>query len=362
MGHIWEGSQVERAGPPATAEPLEADILIAGAGPAGAALALALAGRHRVVMAGRQPAGAWPHGETLPGAARAVLRDLGHLAAFEAEAHLPSLGRISAWGGAEVERTDGFRDPHGAGWRLDRTRFDTGLIDAAIARGCRFEPSGMVENVRRENASWRVRFVGGLEVRCRFVVDATGRRAALARRLGAHQTRLDQLVSVYARLPQDTKSDLDGFSTVLSQPDGWWYRAALPGNECLVAFHTDRDLVGTVRASCHSLTGTPIRQERKAAWTGRLSAFGGPSWAAIGDAACSFDPLSSQGLFNALHGAIQLSRAIDDGFDIRGYATGLETVWARFLQHRSAYYSAEQRWNHAPFWQRRHMPAKHEAT
>ncbi|MFM7346999.1 MAG: NAD(P)-binding protein [Tagaea sp.] len=61
----------------------DADAIVVGAGPAGAALARRLAGRARVLLLERpargedRPAAAWRIGESLPGAAATLLRRSG---------------------------------------------------------------------------------------------------------------------------------------------------------------------------------------------------------------------------------------------------------------------------------------------
>ena len=70
-------------------------------------------------------------GETLPGAAGPLLRDLGLLAGFRARNYPRSLGRASIWGSGELVRADSFTDPQGPGWRLDRGDFEAWLVAEA---------------------------------------------------------------------------------------------------------------------------------------------------------------------------------------------------------------------------------------
>ena len=75
-----------------------------------------------------------------------------------------------------------------------------------------------------------------------------------------------------------------------------------------------------------------------------------------------FDPLSSQGLFNALYGALQLAPAIAAGLAgdrraISDYAGRLGSIWAAYRRHYGAYYRLERRWPNRAFWRRRHRPS-----
>jgi flavin-dependent dehydrogenase len=364
----------------------EADVVIVGAGPAGAALAYNLARAHglQVLVLEREAEPRFRIGETLPGAAGPLLRDLGLAAGFDVRAYPSSLGRAAVWGSDELVRADSFRDPQGVGWRLDRRDFEAWLADEAHRAGARVIRSCRLTAIRRTGRSalpWAVTFAtphGDTQpVAARFLVDATGRRAAIARGLGATVLRLDRLVCSYAAYPAGAATDLDGFSVVEAAPQGWFYGARLPSGARLVAYHTDSDLIasnswrrdfadrvaGAVIARAFHLPGEeaspPPRLARVAAWSGRSSACAGDDWAAVGDAACCFDPLSSQGLFNTLYGALKLAPAIaaalaGDRRALGDYARRIDNVWAAYRGHYRAYYRLERRWPDQAFWRRRH--------
>lgn len=365
----------------------QVDVLVAGAGPAGAALAIALknalanAGPIDVLLVECAPPAA-RFGETLPGAASALLRRLGVFDAFERAGHPQSLGQASVWGSSHLDWRDAFTDPQGPGWRLDRERFDAALVDAAVSRGCRLlRPATVLDLQRDDNAAWpwRVRLGAGSaparDVQCRFVVDATGRRAALARRLGVARERSDALVCDGLVVPQTDANDLDGFALVEAVRHGWFYSARLAGGERLIAWHGDFDLAPhgaqenasllaaaarTQAVSRFVNVAAPVRRiARVAAWSARSAASTGPGWAAVGDAACCFDPLSSQGLFNALYGGVRLGAAVaawlGTGAEapLTGYAHEIDAVWSAYRAHHRRYHASEPRWADQPFWQRR---------
>ncbi len=325
-------------------------------------------------------------GETLPGAAGPLLRDLGLLTGFSAHSYPRSLGRASIWGSGELVRADSFTDPQGPGWRLDRRDFDAWLVDEAQRAGARVVSSCRLTAIRRTDQSsrpWAISFASPHSktqtVAARFLVDATGRRAAIARRLGATAIRIDRLVCSYAVHPAGPPTDLDGFSVVEAAPHGWFYGARLPSGARLVAYHTDSDLTSRSswrREFADMVTGTVIAHTfhlldeeapspplaRVAAWSGYSSACTGDNWAAVGDAACCFDPLSSQGLFNAFYGALRLAPAIaaalvGDRRALGDYARRLGSIWAAYRRHYGAYYRLERRWPDRTFWRRRHALA-----
>jgi 2-polyprenyl-6-methoxyphenol hydroxylase-like FAD-dependent oxidoreductase len=367
------------------------DALIIGAGPAGAALAIALSRppmRWRVALVERRAAHAETApehaGQTLPGAARRLLVALGVWHGFVEDAHPASLGQLSCWGQAQPERRDAFVDPQGGAWRIYRARFEQRLLTEAQAQGCTLLQPARVSGFARDAAgadAWQVQLAPSRTLRCRWLVDASGRRATIARQLGARVMHLDRLVCDLLRLEpidghaHDT-NDLDGFSLVEARPDGWCYGSALPASGAmpggrLVACYSDpapgtrgpRDAAALLAA----LQGQPLMGRfvqhhraagllrRRAAGSASLCPPAGTGWAAVGDAAASFDPLSSQGLFHALYSALRLADALQHG-TLPAYSRELAAVWQAYRRHRQAYYATETRWPATPFWASRRSP------
>jgi flavin-dependent dehydrogenase len=84
----------------------------------------------------------------------------------------------------------------------------------------------------------------------------------------------------------------------------------------------------------------------------------GDGWLAAGDAALSFDPLSSQGLFNALYtglaSAEATERALSGDFSgVSDYVAKLAEIDTVYQRNLTAWYELERRWSNQEFWQRR---------
>lgn len=91
----------------------------------------------------------------------------------------------------------------------------------------------------------------------------------------------------------------------------------------------------------------------------------GTAWLAVGDAAISFDPLSSQGLFNALFTGLMAAEAADsrlEGYQLSfsEYRQTMRGVAEAYRQNLASCYMAEARWPEAPFWQRRRPTTLHD--
>jgi flavin-dependent dehydrogenase len=95
-----------------------------------------------------------------------------------------------------------------------------------------------------------------------------------------------------------------------------------------------------------------------AAGTARLSSPAGTGWLAVGDAAATFDPISSQGILTALltgqAAGRTVARALDG--DRRAPLEYLE-LWHAIIddyeRERTRCYGAEHRFPASPFWDRR---------
>ena len=345
------------------------DVVIAGAGPAGAIAACVLARRgRRVLLIDAVDANELKVGEALPGAAARLLRSLEMPTPDAHGPHARIGGNLSAWGSDELVAADFMRQPDGLGWRLDRTRFDADLRAAAVDAGSTYR-SRRVVAIQREHGAWRLQFDdGGAEV-ARWIIDATGRPAAIARRAGAKRLRDARLIALYA-VGTPARDFALNRTVIEAASDGWWYAARLPPGRVIAGFHTlhqnatrllcDDD--GWRRALADTRHVGPLLANASfeppralEACGARLDRFSGDGWIACGDAALSFDPISGQGIFSALHGGMSAAEAVGDVLDDERqkfdlYAERLENIRRFYVARCRAVYRSERRWPDAPFW------------
>ena len=357
----------------------DAEVLIVGVGPAGATAAINLAPSRRVLLVDSKAQVMPRIGESLVPAARRLLADMGLLDSFLAQGHEPWYGNRAVWGGPEPLEVDCLRDPDGHGWHLDRARFEQWLRDTAATRGAELLTPATVERLERDGRRWHVRLKtadGPRVIAADLLIDAGGRAAPVARRLGVRVEARDRLVCVWM-YGRDGRDGGRGLTYVEAARDGWWYTAPLPASRRVLAFHTDADLpslrkvreehglvecasaVEQLSALLADVSFTPETESgTTAAHSAVLAPPAGDGWLAVGDAALSFDPLSSQGLLNALFTGLAAAEAADR--HLRGAAQALTEyrqtiggIEAAYRRHLALFYAGETRWPEAPFWQRR---------
>jgi flavin-dependent dehydrogenase len=219
-----------------------------------------------------------------------------------------------------------------------------------------------------------VRLNNGSEWRTRVLVDATGRRAVLARRLGAAAQRIDALVALCVLMPRPAASALAGLSLLESFASGWWYAAPLPDGRAVVCLMTDREIArrGELRQNhrfrqawsetqelCSRLPSSTAMSAVTSfpAHSACLDRAAGPGWLAVGDALMAFDPLTSSGISGALADGLAAAETIVAwlaGQPMapagRAWARRADMSWRRYLEQRYQHYASETRWADSAFW------------
>lgn len=353
------------------------DVAIVGGGPAGSATALSLRARCpslSVVLIEASRYEVVRIGETLPPPARTILEHLGIWEAFRNQRHRAVHGTTAAWGSSALLDNDFFLMPANTGWHVNRTAFDKMLANEAQHQGATLIVDTKVRDAECAADEWRLNLSTGRTIAARFIVDATGASATVARRCGARFVAADRLVGI-ARFFEG--GGADPRTLVEAFEEGWWYTAGLPDGRRIVACMTDADLARRLRfreseawrlaLDAMPYLGATMQLSKpcssviiKSAASGRLEPVAGKDWLAVGDTASRFDPLSSQGIMKAMRSGIFASYAIDDlltredDSGLGRYRRYVLEEFRSFFEVRTKYYREEQRWPSGEFWRRRH--------
>ena len=234
-------------------------VAVLGGGPAGASAALELVrlGIDTLLIEQSDGSGS-PVGECLAPSANPLLQQLGLADLLQASGALPSYGNRSAWGGdGSMAERDFLRDPHGHGWHLDRPAFNRALLDTAETAGATVWRGHRVTTIERPSGNWRITTTspdGGGELHASMLVDASGRRALMARHERIRHRAFDSQVAAVAFLHPDGRAAPlhDATTSIEAAEHGWWYAALLPDQRLAVAWFTDPDLLA---AACRLASG-----------------------------------------------------------------------------------------------------------
>lgn len=348
-------------------------ILILGAGPAGAAVALGLRRLGYAVTLVSD----WRRFPALEGVSLRVLEALrgAGLESALAQALHPSQRQV-AWNGEEHAQN--------VEYLLDRPAFDRGLRVALSEAGVTLI-EGRVQAVRSTALGHRVQVEGAGELATSFLVEARGRQAPAldkALRQGlATGLRGPETISLLNRWqgPSGTAASAvhsleDGWAWMARRADGQCYwqltldvaSARLPGKSQLLAYCCQRRQVSAMAREFFSAGQEQHLQLHARSSTAILSPqVCGDNWLRVGDAAMAVDPLSGNGIFQSLSSALQAPAVINTllqrperrALARRFHQQRVEQLFLRFARIGRDFYADEQRWPEQPFWQaRRHWP------
>ncbi len=341
------------------------EILVLGGGPAGtlAAIHLRRLGFAVTVLWLGRPF------DALEGLSPRVAEALRHAGCEMALSGIgPAVPRRATWNAARIEVNEEYL--------IDRAAFDAALREDARAAGAGIIEGRMVSSTRGRD-SWLVslrRRDGRLEaVTASFLVDARGRRAPRSGRTGLRGLPTLALSRFYTVGEAAPGSFVTGFA------DGWIWGACLDGGRAMVAAVLDggRGAFGKTSAEAvfdqalASLEDAPDWLAGQAPPTGPVQVRDATPtlcdplvedrYLRAGDAACAVDPLSGQGLFEAVGSASAAAAVINTLLNKPGDADLARRFYeerqrSAFLRHARVgrdFYREEERWPERPFWARR---------
>jgi len=336
-------------------------IVVLGAGPAGAAVALGLRRLgHAVTLVSE-----WRRFAALEGVSVRVLDALRGAGLHQALANaaLPSQRQVN-WNGRQHAQNIEFL--------LDRPSFDRGLREDLRTAGVSLI-EGRVMGVQTSPSGHCIQIEGQEALSADFLVDARGRQApALGKGMRGPETV--SLLNRWQGSPGKTASAVeslaDGWAWMARRADGQCYwqwtvdvtSAELPGKAMLLEYCRQRRRASAVaRAFFADQVEVDLQLHARSSTAILSPQVCGENWIRVGDAAMAVDPLSGNGIFQSLSSALQAPAVINTllhkperaALAKRFHQQRVEQLFLRFARIGRDFYADEQRWSDQPFWQAR---------
>jgi flavin-dependent dehydrogenase len=301
---------------------IAADICVLGGGPAGAVVARRLAELgHDTLLVDRSSGDSPPRAESLAPSIVPILESLRLYGEIEAAIFARERRALLVWESDAVQEKSFASAPS---LLIERTRFDANLRRAAARAGVRLMPAARARAPqRRPSGGWTVPVAtadGTVIITARFLVDARGKRRRDCPDVGTPRTAA---ISASWDPPDRSfvetriEAGADAWSWGSPMPDGGYAATVfldaerIAGASTLSRAETYRRLLAQSRLLAVLLRGEMIGPVRVRDASDRIGAdLIGHDFVRVGEAAVAIDPLSSQGIQDAILSAIQASAAV----------------------------------------------------
>ena len=295
------------------------DVLVIGGGPAGSTTAnlLAHAG-HDVLVLEKEVFPRFHIGESLLPIDLPIFERLGVKLDYKDFIRKDGAEFIDERTGAKATFVfrEGLEGTPKNAYQVERSRFDHHLLKQAEARGAKVRYGVRVQEMAVEDDAVRVDTSAGA-IRARYMVDATGQDAFMARSNRTVQPLKGfGCVAVfrhYDGLAPEIFEELtaSGNIKVLMVPDGWMWLIPLAGPRLSVGIVSRHAITTPLETLDAAIAASPITQRLIAGAVGTehriIRNFSyrnrqpyGPRWGCAGEASCFLDPVFSSGVSLAM--------------------------------------------------------------
>ena len=354
------------------------DVLIIGGGIAGVTLAHLLSQQNietLLLQKNSHQANPVLLGESIPPTAIPMLKRLGIYHFLEKEPHFKSYGYQSVWGGDKVVdySFDHYENPYGV-----KISKDAWAKDILQESKCDVNFCKQILYIEENDSMTKVLCLdeddNEVAYTCKVLVDATGRSAYLARKMGDERYYSDDLLAFCCNVESIENEEFFRPVLVESFEHGWAIVSKLNEAQNALTIFT-RSITG-LGGKCKDVSNWQdilsstvllkdfIPSESKVAVKGMssgssiLTKMVGNNWLAIGDAAMAFDPLSSHGVTTSLYSAEQAALAIANALSnerakpmaFKSYSNNMRSLYGTYLGEKKRIYSMENRWEDFVFW------------
>jgi flavin-dependent dehydrogenase len=314
------------------------DVIIIGGGPAGATASMLLARQgFRVVVLERATFPRFHIGESLLPRNFPLIQELG------LEEKLSKIPNVPKYG-VEFAMADGAKYarypfsisllPVSPTVNIERAPFDKMLLDSAKEAGAEVREATTVKSIVRMNDGDVAVNIGDTEISAKWLIDASGQGAVVARHLGTRKTSDDprlQKVAHFAHFENVGRREGQegGYPLIVMADEGWFWLIPLDEKRTSVGLVLNPTVARNLNVPANrvlqwGIERSPAVKERMKNATGpdtnivasdfsyRCRPYAGPGYFLIGDAAAFIDPIFSTGVCLAMlsgqKGAMHVAR------------------------------------------------------
>ena len=356
---------------------MKKEVIIIGNGIAGITLAVLLQrkGIPFVVLHREEEKQPFALGETLPPSAMPLLHELKLLSLFEENAYRKTYGYHSMWGNSEVTDINFYhQNPYKNGLKINKHQTLKELRKIVKDNMISYSKGFEIIHEEHGNTVILAKNDGIKIVQGKILIDATGRNRTVLQKLNVQSTIHDELVALSCHIPKIKHPKLTHEVYVESFKEGWGIISGLNETEniCSIFTHIGHEVLSKLKNTSQwksvlaetfylkdfIVENTEVKFKGGNANSSVAKKLAGNNWLALGDAAMSFDPLSSHGITNAIYTSAKASEAIEKKLNFADvaafpkYAETLQTVFQQYLQSKNQLYQQETRWKDEAFWKR----------
>ena len=228
---------------------------------------------------------------------------------------------------------NGFQIAHHRSYQVERSTFDKLLLDNAAARGAEVREETGVAGVDFDDDGATVRLAGpdAGAIRCRYVIDASGRHTVIGQQLDLKRNYPHlQKFAVYAHYDNVRREPGDDGCTLtrmVRSGDRWFWVIPLNATRTSIGMVMDTAVFKNMRLSPEAALEAGLREQphfedimgeakrvtpvhATGDYSYRNTRLVGPRWMLAGDAAGFIDPVFSTGVFLAIASGEQTADAI----------------------------------------------------
>lgn len=338
--------------------PSSYDVVIIGAGPAGATSALILARKgFKVIALEKSTFPRFHIGESILPRNFPLVEELGLDAALERLPHLKKYG--AEFGMGDDHNTTRFYFdagliPGSRTFNIERAHFDKMLMDEARAAGAEIRENTAVKRiVKLADRDVAIELDGGQTISGKYLLDCSGHGTVVGRHLGLRRPVDDPRLHKVAyfehfddveRLPGKE----DGHPSIFMTTEGWFWVIGLSEKRTSVGFVCHPDLIKRVGVPANRMlqwavarcpvvrhrmrnAAGPATNQILADFSYTCHPIAGDGYFMVGDAGCFLDPIFSTGVTLAMMGATQAARHVTDLLNDKTTPARARAEYIRFV-------------------------------